>query len=115
MNMNRDTEAAWPLTTDTGYYPGPASAPAPGPLMPVAPTNPYAPAQPILAQPPANRPQAISPGLRLGYLAVILGIAIPLTAIATNILGFIGLVVTWGGILAVSFLAFGPTWRIRGN
>ncbi len=108
--MTRDSEAAWPLTDiNQGYYPG--QAPTPGPLMPVA----TPPAQYMAVQPIPNRKQSLSPAMRLAFLGTILGLTIPLTAIATSMLGIIGLIVTWAGVVAVATLALGPVWRSPGN
>ena len=99
----RDAEAAWPLTApDPGYYPGTAPSAHPG-LMPFAPGPVYPP-----APAPTSAPR-ISPGMRVAYLAIILGVAIPLTAIAGTYAGLIGMGLAWVGIVLVAALAFGRT------
>ncbi|MDR2930303.1 MAG: hypothetical protein LBV06_05300 [Propionibacteriaceae bacterium] len=99
--MSPDPEAAWPLTsTGTGYYPSAptASTPASAPLTPLPPSMPPAAYQPI-----SNHSlKSMSPGMRLGYLATILGCAIPLTAIAASMMGFTGVIVSWVGIVFVT-------------
>ena len=100
--MTHDPEASWPLTqTDPGYYPSTNPAPAP-------PSNltPYAQTQYPSAHIPSSGPKPMSPGIRLAYLAVILGAAIPLTAIAGEIMGLIGLAICWVGIVLVAGFAF---------
>jgi len=98
--MTQDPEASWPLTqTDPGYFPGVNPMPAP-------PSNvmPYAQPQYPPVKPPASKP--MSQGVRIAYLAIILGAAIPLTAIAAETIGLIGLAICWVGIAFVAAVAF---------
>ena len=46
-------------------------------------------------------------GIRVAFLAIIMGTAIPLTAIATSMLGLVGLIIVWVGIVLVASIAFG--------
>ncbi len=105
--MTPDPESSWPLTgVDTGYFPGPTPNPGPAPapnMMPL--TNPSPMVYPPMA-PPSRK--GMSAGLRLAYVAVILGAAIPLTAIAGSMIGFFGMLLVWVGIIAVAFIALGP-------
>ncbi|MDR0284492.1 MAG: hypothetical protein LBI33_06315 [Propionibacteriaceae bacterium] len=102
--MNHDPEAAWPLTpTDQGYIPNPAPSPTPLPPNPVAP---YAP-RPMVTFQPGNQSGTFSPSQKIAVLAIVLGLSIPLTAIATSMMGIIGLVIVWVGIIGVVALAFG--------
>ena len=99
--MTHDPEAAWPLTdTETGYYPGPAPAPAlpPSVLVPYQSSS-----YPVT---PKSTNKTISAGTRIAYLAIIIGAAIPLTAIAVNEGGLPGLVVSWIGIVLVATAVF---------
>jgi hypothetical protein len=50
---------------------------------------------------------AWSPGARIAVLAIILGAAIPLTAIATSMIGLIGLIVVWSGLVLIAAVLFG--------
>ncbi|MDR2974306.1 MAG: hypothetical protein LBV00_06280 [Propionibacteriaceae bacterium] len=109
--MTHDAEAAWPLTgTDQGYYPGPnpTTPPTQMPLAPMTTPNQYMPIMPA-----TSHSKGMSPGLRLGYISAILGLSIPLTAIATSMIGFVGLVVVWAGIIMVTAIAFGLTGRTK--
>lgn len=105
--MTNDPEAAWPLTqTETGYYPSPpttASAPPPAPMAPYNAHHRY----PAPQQPSGTKP--MSNGIRLAYLAIILGISVPLTAISADMIGLIGLAVVWVGIIMVSAIVFRGT------
>jgi len=49
--------------------------------------------------------------MRIAYLAIILGVAIPLTAIAASYAGLLGIGVVWAGIVLVAAVAFGRTGR----
>jgi len=103
--MTHDPEAAWPLTaTDPGYYPGPTVAPPPAPSNLI----PYAPA-PV----PAPVANTTPHGVRIAYLAIILGTAIPLTAIAASQMGLIGLAICWFGIVIIASVVFGHNGRSR--
>ena len=99
--MTQDPESSWPLTqTDPGYYPSMNPMPAP-------PSNisPYAPQYPpVRPSDPTSRP--MSQGVRIAFLAIILGAAIPLTAIAANTIGLIGLAICWVGIAFVAAVVF---------
>ena len=100
-----DPESAWPLTqTDAGYFPGPTPAP-PANLMPF--TAPVPAPHPMSPTPPRTIPN----GMRIAYLAIILGVAIPLTAIAASYAGLLGIGVVWAGIVLVAAVAFGRTGR----
>ena len=59
-----------------------------------------------LATPPPAAVQApssaLSPGQRLAVAAISLGVAIPCLAIAGDVAGVTGVVVTWAGIAAVN-------------
>ena len=100
--MTQDPEASWPLTqTDPGYFPGVNPMPAPpSNVMPYS-TPQYPPVKPAA---PVYRP--ISQGVRIAMLAIILGTAVPLTAIAAINLGLVGLAVCWVGIAFVAAVVF---------
>jgi len=121
--MSHDPEAAWPLTPEIGYSPAPYSSPLDaltanvGPLSPA--TRPVTSPAPYLgASLPVVPAKAESPGVLIAKLAIILGTAIPLTAIATSMVGLIGLIIVWVGIIMVAGIALGPgsgnTYRRRG-
>ena len=101
--MTHDPEAAWPLTQpDQGYYPGPAAGPlfTPGNMAPMG--------APMYRHRVPAAPSKTPPwGIRIAFLAIILATAIPLTAIAITMVGLIGLIVVWAGIVMVAGLAFG--------
>jgi len=63
-----------------------------------------------LAAPPAPvpvsaPPMTLSPGQRVAVAAISLGVAIPCLAIAGDVAGVTGVVVTWAGIAAVNVAA----------
>jgi len=60
---------------------------------------------------PVTRAPATPHGVRIAYLAIILGVSIPLTAIALSEAGLIGLIIVWAGIVLVAGLAFGTSAR----
>ncbi|MCL2470587.1 MAG: hypothetical protein FWF25_02445 [Propionibacteriaceae bacterium] len=103
--MTHDPEAAWPLTpSEPGYFPGvnPAPTPPSNVMRHVGTPSPV----------PNARPEKSTPyGIRIAYLAIILGVSIPLTAIALSETGLIGLVVVWIGIITVASIAFGSFGR----
>ncbi|MDR0847794.1 MAG: hypothetical protein LBN10_01915 [Propionibacteriaceae bacterium] len=108
--MTQDPEAAWPLTTDVGYQPAP-TYPAAVPQVPptgVARVNnsyEYALAK---AQLDAATPKPTnSAGILIAKLSIILGGAIPLSAIAASYGGLLGLIVSWIGIVLVAGIAMG--------
>jgi hypothetical protein len=49
----------------------------------------------------------MSTGLRIAFLSIILGTAIPLTAIAASVADLPGMALSWLGIVLVAFIAFG--------
>ena len=103
--MTHDPEAAWPLTsTETGYYPDPNPAPAvpPSNLMPLDSTRfgRFRASQKIPVR-------AAPHGVRIAMLAIILGTAIPLTAIAGSMFSLAGIIVTWVGLILVASFALG--------
>ena len=112
--MTHDPEAAWPLTdTDQGYYPGPASPQAPLPPSRVVPyTGPQGRISSISTPMPGPKP--MSHGVRIAYLAIILGVSIPLTAISVSMIGVVGLIITWVGLVFIAALAFGSS-IVRGR
>ena len=70
--------------------------------------------QPVPPAPrPATRPPSggITPGMRIAYLAIILGVSIPLTAIAAAEIGLLGMIIVWAGIVLVSGIVFGSSSR----
>jgi hypothetical protein len=54
------------------------------------------------APPVAAPPMALSPAQRVAVAAISLGVAIPCLAIAGDVAGVTGVVVTWAGIAAVN-------------
>jgi len=101
--MTQDPEAAWPLTqTEPGYYPTTNPTPAP-------PSNvmPYTQAPYKAVHKPAGTAKPMSQGIRLAYLAIILGVSIPLTAISASMIGLLGVIICWVGIVMVTAIAFG--------
>lgn len=63
-------------------------------------------AQQMTAAPPAQVPSStLSAGQRLAVAAISLGVAIPCLAIAGDMAGVAGVVVTWAGIAAVNVAA----------
>lgn len=101
--MTIDPEAAWPLTTtESGYHP----SPNPTPILPPSNLVPLAPVElpsSLHSKPPSH-------GVRIAYLSIIMGVSIPLTAIAGGELGIIGMIVAWAGIVLVTAFTLGR-WR----
>jgi len=115
--MSHDPEAAWPLTPEVGYTPAPY-VPALDPAAPGAMSSPInhglATSSPYAnAGLPAVPDKKESPGILIAKLAIILGTAIPLTAIATSMVGLVGLVVVWVGIVSVAGIAMGQNTSTR--
>ena len=110
--MTFDPEAAWPLTLpETGYHPSPTPAPpaAPSNLVPLGQIP--QPIRPSAAKLPADQ-KSPSWGVRIAILAIVLGISIPLTAIALSggtILGLVKLVVVWVGLVLITAVTMGRT------
>ncbi len=99
---HNDLEASWPLTgTEPGYYPGAAPTQMPAANLTPTTANPLA-RNVHLASPAQPVEKAMTPALRLAFLAIVLVLAIPLTAIAFYNAGLIGAIVAWAGIVAVS-------------
>ena len=108
--MTHDPEAAWPLTDTTqGYYPTTPSALPPSQVVPYAPVH-NSHAKGFTVAPDGTRP-SVPHGVRIAFLAIILGVSIPLTAIAISEGGIIGLIIAWAGIIIVSAIAFGFGFR----
>ena len=110
--MTHDPEAAWPLTTtESGYYPSANPVPhlPPSNLVPLS--SPMPPAS-------TNAPSGSKPvpaGVRIAYLSIILGAAIPLTAIAGSYMGILGMAVAWAGIVLVAAFTLGRFTIGRGH
>jgi len=118
--MTHDPEAAWPLTTpEAGYYgvtPPRADPPASLPPSNIAPYDPpaadrYSRHGRRAGRDPGQRgPDTPTPyWFRLASLAIILGTAIPLTAIAGSYYALPGMAVVWVGIVIVAAVALGRT------
>ncbi|MDR0783076.1 MAG: hypothetical protein LBE83_04870 [Propionibacteriaceae bacterium] len=99
--MTHDPEAAWPLTqTETGYIP----SATPAPPLPQSNLIPIGKNSALFMPSGAHGP---SWGQRIAILAIVLGISIPLTAIAGGMLGLIGVGVAWAGIVLVTAIIMG--------
>lgn len=108
--MTHDPEAAWPLTTDLGYqgaetptYPVAPPHVAPTGVQRVNNSYEFALAK---AQLDAAKPQS-GQGILIAKLSIILGAAIPLSAIAAEMAGLLGLIVAWIGIVFVAAIVMG--------
>jgi len=98
--LAHDPEAAWPLTEpETGYIPAPD--PGPSKIVPLPP-------------PPSRRRRDRTPGIsadqmpwgiRIAILAIVLGVAVPLTAITFP--NLIALAIVWIGIVMVTAFTLG--------
>lgn len=62
----------------------------------------------------AQRPQSVAPGARTAVAIVSLVMAIPLTAISASIIGLIGILAVWIGIVGVN-IALGFNGRRPGS
>jgi len=60
---------------------------------------------------PDQPTKPMSHGARIAFLAIILGAAIPLTAISASYADFFGVIVAWMGIVLVAAIAFGFGFR----
>jgi len=101
-----DPEAAWPLLANPAQPQPGTNPPAQQPGL--VPYGFPGPVQPLTGQPYAPVAKKESSGPVIAKLAIILGLAIPLTAIAATELGLRGLVVVWMGIAAVAAFALLP-------
>ncbi|MDR0489365.1 MAG: hypothetical protein LBG99_08265 [Propionibacteriaceae bacterium] len=107
--MTHDPEAAWPLTDTTpGYFPSttPQQMP-PSQMMPYTGSPQYTPAKPTPGFSVTPDNSTMRPGHRIAILAIILGAAVPLTAISASYFEFLGMIVSWAGIVFVTAIAFG--------
>ncbi len=107
--MSNDPEAAWPLIQTAEQAPTASSIPplygaAPANAALVQPNSQYGQSAPL----PVAPVKAESPGVAIAKLTIIMVLAIPLTAIAVNTVGMLGLIVAWIGIAAVAGFALLP-------
>ncbi|MCL1923011.1 MAG: hypothetical protein FWG15_03980 [Propionibacteriaceae bacterium] len=106
--MNHDREAAWPLAS---LEEPPTSLPTGRTPSNRGLTLPHQspPDHSKFSLTPANT--GFTPGQRIAVLAIILTMAIPLSAIAQGSLGIIGLSVGWAGIVLVTAITMGLGFR----
>jgi len=106
--MSHDPEAAWPLAPEIGYSPAPYSPTVTPGVASLPTTRPPASPLPYVGAALPAVPAKDSPGPVIAKLAIILGTAIPLTAIAVGAIGLVGLIIAWVGIVLVAGIALGP-------